>query len=617
MRSKWFWGVLLLTLLATLYVQIPTFADLYRTDDDLRQYFWMARFQDPDVFPGDPIIDDIKRVHTIDVLGFELVCQFESLGFSVIYQLASYLIPPLILNKILPLIVMAICVAYLFALGRELRDSERWASFLVLSFVLFSLSVSPNSSPLTGLERSFQFVLLTMFMYYFVIDLPLGLIVTLVVQVLIYTPMFVVSVMAYAVSLIRWEGGRLGIDLRMRRIWPLLVGVALAMLVLLPALTDSRVVTVSLGEEGEQVPLWQNPNYGPSGRVPIFPKSFSGFPSFLLAGYGGLAPADSWWHLTPLIFLTVIILVCVGTKSLRIDRRIHSLLLGSLVAWLLVWLGALTTGHFVLRYPFKYTNAPFPLWMLFYCTLNGSQFVDTCARVFRSKSRKWLVVWAGGAVSILGSFFIKDELAAALVKILGALTFIGGAAGLLFWRMREGAAPPGSTSGKSLRIAWVAYILVLLLVFVPRMKSYTVAVPLEERPLLDYVAALPKDVLIAGDPEVMSNIPLFAKRSVFFSSEISYVGQTRVDDFYSAYYADRPEDVYAFCEEYGVDYLVVNRGHFLEDYLAAAQFFYSPYNEYIVDLVAGRTAFFLASIPNDEVEFTSGRLFVWRCSAKD
>ena len=301
--------LLAVALLAVLYVQLPAIKDLYRIDDDFRQHFWMARFQDPDVFSSDPIFYDVKRVHVISFLGIELILRLESIGFSLMYQLASYLVAPLVFSKLLPFIVMAVCVVYLFALGRLLTESDSVAAFLVLLFVIYGLSASPNISVTSGLERSFQFVLLIMFLYYLVSDSALGIVVTLVAQVLFYMPMFIVSTVVGVLSLLRWRGGRVGVDLTARRIWPLVVGVVLAALILLPAVLDGRVVTNPLSDKDIQMPVWQDPNYGPKGRVPIFPESFSGFPSFLLAGYGGLARLDDWWYMTPLVLLAVIILV--------------------------------------------------------------------------------------------------------------------------------------------------------------------------------------------------------------------------------------------------------------------------------------------------------------------
>ncbi len=141
-------------------------------------------------------------------------------------------------------------------------------------------------------------------------------------------------------------------------------------------------------------------------------------------------------------------------------------------------------------------------------------------------------------------------------------------------------------------------------------------VPQEERPLLEYLSTLPKDVLIAGDPEIMSNIPLFSERRVLFSSEISYVGGTKVVDFFDAYYAESADRVLTFCQQYGVDYLVVDERRFSPDYLANGRFFYSPFNESIAQSVAARSNFILPQIPDSHKAFQSDPLFVIACTAE-
>lgn len=611
MRSKWFWATLILALSATLYVQFPAIEDPYRIDDDLRQYFWIARFRDPDVFPNDHLFYNIKRVHVIDVLGFDLVCQFESLGFSLLYQFASVLIPPLVFNKVLPFILMAVCVVYLFALGRSLTGSDPLAFLLALLFVLYSLSASPNISPTSGLERSFQFVLLIVFVYYLISGSPLGITATLVVQVLFYAPMFIVSALTYALSLLYRRDGRVKIDLGVRRLWPLALGVVLAALALSPALYEVFAAEPATGDLAESVPAWQNPLYAPTGRVPIFPSSFGGFPWFLLAGYGGLARIDDWYHALPLLVLFFLMLVALGVRKSLPGWRINALLVSSLLAWSLCWLAVFVTGDFVLRYPFKYTNATLPLWILLYCALNSRPFLSVCTQIARDYRKRWpLLLAAWGGFTLVGGLLTGYWLLSAVV---GACAII--AANLFLWRRHCSPSRSASPSFKSLKIAWGIFVAVLLVAFVPKMKSYTLVVSQEQRPLLEYVAGLPKDVLIAGAPEVTSNIPLFAQRRVLFSSEVSYVGGTRVLDFFDAYYAESAEQVFSFCQRYSVDYLVVDEHHFSSDFLDEGEFFYTPFNESIIQMVAARSDFVLPTVPDDHWMFQSGPLFVIPCDA--
>jgi hypothetical protein len=135
-----------------------------------------------------------------------------------------------------------------------------------------------------------------------------------------------------------------------------------------------------------------------------------------------------------------------------------------------------------------------------------------------------------------------------------------------------------------------------------------------ERDLYEFVGTLPKDVMLMGDPDVMSAIPLFSRRSVLFRA-LQPRRTAPILPFFDAYYAEAPASVLSFCQEYGIDYLVVNQQEFEPDYLAAGQFFYEPYNEVIAETVAARSDFRLAQIRDDQKLFESDGLFVIPCDA--
>jgi hypothetical protein len=88
--------------------------------------------------------------------------------------------------------------------------------------------------------------------------------------------------------------------------------------------------------------------------------------------------------------------------------------------------------------------------------------------------------------------------------------------------------------------------------------------------LYRYLQTLPKDVLIAGHPEEMDNIPLFARRKVLVNQELSlpyftgYYAQVRQRLFamLAAYYATDIQDIQRFVQSYSVDYILVNTQHF-------------------------------------------------------
>jgi hypothetical protein len=93
--------------------------------------------------------------------------------------------------------------------------------------------------------------------------------------------------------------------------------------------------------------------------------------------------------------------------------------------------------------------------------------------------------------------------------------------------------------------------------------------------LYRYLQTLPKDVLIAGHPEEMDNIPLFARRKVLVNQELSlpyftgYYAQVRQRLFamLAAYYTTDIQDVQHFVQRYSVDYILVNTQHFSASFL--------------------------------------------------
>lgn len=85
--------------------------------------------------------------------------------------------------------------------------------------------------------------------------------------------------------------------------------------------------------------------------------------------------------------------------------------------------------------------------------------------------------------------------------------------------------------------------------------------------LYDFLAAQPKDILIASVAREADNIPTFAKRSILTSREYSipyhkgYYGQIyqRTDDLIRAQYSPNRAAVKEFIDKYGIDFWLVDR----------------------------------------------------------
>lgn len=137
-----------------------------------------------------------------------------------------------------------------------------------------------------------------------------------------------------------------------------------------------------------------------------------------------------------------------------------------------------------------------------------------------------------------------------------------------------------------------------------------------ERNIYEFVGSLPKDTILAGDPVIMSGIPLFSQRSVLFRDLMPNSHPSApifIRDFFDAQYAESSNVVLDFCQRYQISYLVVDSREFTSDYLDRKEFFYQPYNDEIVAMVAGRSNFVL---PQLEPVFASGPYEVIRCDTK-
>ncbi len=94
--------------------------------------------------------------------------------------------------------------------------------------------------------------------------------------------------------------------------------------------------------------------------------------------------------------------------------------------------------------------------------------------------------------------------------------------------------------------------------------------------LYRFIAGQPKDTLIAGLGEEMSNIPAFTLRSVLFSQEMAipfhmklYVQmKDRILQVLSAQYTADPKALKTTIETYGIDYWLVDRNAFTSRYLS-------------------------------------------------
>lgn len=172
---------------------------------------------------------------------------------------------------------------------------------------------------------------------------------------------------------------------------------------------------------------------------------------------------------------------------------------------------------------------------------------------------------------------------------------------------------------KSTKKRWIIFSCILIAVavsFAPTLERHYSRAPFPG--LYQFLETLPKDILVAGHPAIMDNVPTFAKRRAFVFEEISlpYYSKiyptikNRTLGFFRAYYSETLTEVYEFCRENKITHLVVYQPHFSPDYLNKRQFYLNPFNDYIKGLVDNKTRFALAYIPEDKKLFKEDSIFV-------
>lgn len=164
---------------------------------------------------------------------------------------------------------------------------------------------------------------------------------------------------------------------------------------------------------------------------------------------------------------------------------------------------------------------------------------------------------------------------------------------------------------KCLRVAMVGWVsdrtifplLTTLLIILASLQVYHVGVfdYSNDAKLYRFFDTTPKNVLIAGHPEVMDNVLTFARRKAFVTYELSHtwyasywnVIKKRTFDFFRAYYSGDPRDIYSFCRKNGIDYLVVRDSDFSEEKLKKGGLYFEPFDSFIRDLAKSQINFAL------------------------
>lgn len=514
-RLVWFTVSLGLSIIYGVLVLQQAFSSDYVVQDDARQHvFWMQRYLDPELFPGDFIADYFQAA--------------APLGYAGLYQLAAAIgIEPLFLSKLLPPLFGVLTTGYTFWLSWEILPLPV-SSFLTSACLSQTLWVSDELS--SGTPRAFLYPLLVAFFYYLVRRAYGPSLVILLLQVLFYPQAALLCLSLVAVRLPSWQKGALRLSRRWRDYGLLLAGAGLLIGVVLYAKNLSEFGEIVTRQEALIMPEFQE-----GGRNEFFLPGLD----FWLQGYprrSGLLHRHTALPITLLGGLGLPMLLLWPGKKSRLVRQITPAI-HLLWQLLLVSIGWFILAHlllFELHLPSRYTSHTFRIvlavaagitWAIALHSLlfNGQSW-------YRQLHRQSRIRFVAAPVQLLPA-------------LVSALFLI---AVLFYYPLLIGNFPKVGYKD-----------------FAPSHRLY------------EFLAAQPKDTLIASLSDEANNIPTFTGRSVWVAREYGLAYhkgyydrfRQRSETLIEAQHTDNPAVLANFIYTSGIDLWLVDRAAFQADYL--------------------------------------------------
>lgn len=619
----WFLFVVAFACLTSLWIQRPVLMDSYSIEEDARSLFWWQRLENRELFIDDPL--ELGNVEQIDAGQIHLIVYTPSPGYSLLFQVASYLIDPILFSKLLVFPLIVASTFYLFRIGTHIGGVGT-AVTLCIAFIVFNFASTLEISAIAGLQRSFMFPLLLGLIYYLMEERFQFAAFVIFLSAALYAPTFPLAVVTYVLTLIK----------RTRRNWPiqiprtelayLLIASIFATLVLMPAikkqLTEPYHATqAEIVDSGERPNLLADPNFREGGRRNLFQV-------FPLIGRGGIAT-----HVQTVIHIVLLALFALVTWRLQpksiivFPTTIKLLFISGLICFAAAWSIALLSGAFVFYLPNRYTRVTISLFLLIYVVVNSPNTFSLIAVTLRRQRRQLFLVtvplaliaaliakYGPGAEEHANNALIFRHNGTMLLLLSGVLVFLST---ITFLRGKPGEASDHSSAiiGPTRR-GWIILGFVFLVAALLYMRalhpSFYVA-SVRERQLFQFVETLPEDTLLSGSPRSISAIPIFAGRRILFSEQNPHPDQMVMLNAMEAYYSDNTTKIAAFCLEHEVDMIVVNEWDFQEERIASGRYLFEPIDGYLRSTVTTRSHFTLNEIPPDKRVFEAENLFVVDC----
>jgi hypothetical protein len=529
-----------LSLFVSLYFGILSLLHLlnypYIVQDDARQHVvFLQRLIDPQLFPNDLIAEYFTTIAPV--------------GYKTLYGVGAKLgIAPITLAKFLPIVLSLVASAYLFFVSLEIL-AVPFSGFLAT--LILNQQLWLNDDLLSATPRAFVYPIFTAFLYYLLKRSLVPCLTTIGLQGLFFPQLVFVQATILLLRLLRWnfapfadsrEPSQLVRKQPFRFSLKQLLqrsdskqdyifafwGVLMAGLVLVP-------YAVSVTEFGAAITVEQMqtmPEYGLHGRNEYFVE---GWRFWLLGNSGIRIPIFPSIILagTALPFLRQKLpLIAVVTDNVKIFGQV---LLASLIMYGLAHLFLLK-----LHFPSRYTYHTLRIILAIAAALVLSALIDAGWRWLRYKQR------------IHSRLTIRDQGLLALTATFAAIVIIVPAMPQLFLRFQ----------------GWVV----------------------GEAPLVyQYLAAQPRNTLVASLAQDGNNLPAFAQRSTLVGREFAlphhpvYYAQfkQRVIDLIRAQYSLELTTLSRFIDQYNIDFFLIDQNSFTPNYLYQDWLIHSSFRDVV------------------------------------
>jgi hypothetical protein len=604
----------------TLLVQLPRIDDPFMIEEDFRNYHWIYRYQDPELFPDESL--DWRDVIEVEAGPRLLIWESASPGYSLLFRIASSVLDPVLFSKLMAFPLMLLAVYYAYRIGEQLAG-KGLALALSLTFVVLNLASSTELSVAGGLHRSFSMPILFGLIYYLMQARYIAAALFVFLSGIIYAPILPICALSYVLSCVSLrENSHWRLQIHWRDLTPLLISILLVMIALSPMLISQvRRAQEGIGSSYGGGVL-ADPNRQEGGRGQLFTL-------FPFIGRGGITTnGEDAFHLLVLAILAALTWLLRRSKAILVPPVLVKLFYASLIGFVVAWLAALTTSSFLLYLPSRHTRASFFAILLIFVMINARETLNEAAAwvVVNRRRLIWYVIpVALTAVSF--AFFLPDAGGRNAMIFRGpAIRVMMVALTAVFIILAGFSARKGSDDSTDLspaktmtlsRRTWVALSLILAvlsLVYINLIQPSFHSPTQSAKSLFAYLETLPVDAMIAGNPCNLTDIPFYAKRSVLFNCERFPPDDELIIDTLTAYYSEDGREIYDFCHKYGVTHLVVNENTFTPDFLARETYFFEPYNSVLAPIVASHTQFALNQVPEEAKLFQVEDVFVAACN---